>query len=210
MKALLQTSGKIRRQGRERGKRRRRKEAEEKVVEQKTTPSPEKETPPTSEPQPQPETRVSQSPVQTTPPAIPRNTSTYADILDTLRLLEEAPPPLPGSKSVEILPTEPEGKPPNNPPTANFTIQEVGVVRKTGPAHSSRSESKLQSIMNYLDDMERADEGRGTTAGKTIGNDYRGSGGVGEELETVASDVTSTILSQRMEIDNKNKSAPHN
>ena len=32
---------------------------------------------------------------------------------------------------------------------------------------------------------------------------------MGEELETVASDVTSTILSQRMEIDSKNKYIDH-
>ena len=39
-----------------------------------------------------------------------------------------------------------------------------------------------------------------------IGDYNRGSVGVGEELEAAASDVTSTILSQRLEIDNKNKS----
>ena len=38
-----------------------------------------------------------------------------------------------------------------------------------------------------------------------IGNYDRGSVGVGKELEAAASDVTSTILSQRLEIDNKNK-----
>ena len=38
-----------------------------------------------------------------------------------------------------------------------------------------------------------------------IGDYDRGSVGVGEELEAAASDVTSTILSQRLEIDNKNK-----
>ena len=113
---------------------------------------------------------------------------------------------------------------------------------------SSLSESKLQSILNYLDEMERADgelvtqlshsRDRQEAVGKppaereTLGHpadqmtgptksvehllplvwlyftDYHRGSDLGEELQAataVATDVTTTILTQRMELDSKNK-----
>ena len=96
----------------------------------------------TSQAPPEPSMSPSPHPSHT----LPKAASTYTDIIDTLKLLEEAPPPLPGSKSGETLPT-------------NYR-NEMGVVRggaKQGTASSSLSESKLQSILSYLDEMERAD-----------------------------------------------------
>ena len=112
---------------------------------------------------------------------------------------------------------------------------------------SSLSESKLQSILSYLDEMERADgelvtqlsrtRDRQEAAGKpvaereTLGHlseqmtgpsksvehsltlvcftDYHRGSDLREELQAatdVATDVTTTILTQRMELDSKNKS----
>ncbi|CAI8049619.1 Centrosomal protein of 131 kDa [Geodia barretti] len=217
--ALLQASGKIKRRGGEREKRRRKKEVvedDEKVSQPKSreslgpnsTPSPNKKSPLREA---QSGSHVTQSPVQPTPPVVTTNTSTYADILDTLRLLEEAPPPLPGSNSKEFLPKPYSsavvevGVARHIGPTHSST---VGVARESGPAQSNLSESRLQSILSYLDEVERVDEGRGASTTGRIPTSHTvkpGGGGLGEELETVASDVTSTILSQRMEIDNKNK-----
>jgi hypothetical protein len=167
--ALLQASGKIKRPGRERDKRRRKKEVVEdhekesepkstELLGPKATPSPNKESPLREA---QCGSHVTQSPVQPTP-VVTTNTSTYADILDTLRLLEEAPPPLPGSNSKETLP-----KPYSSAVvevgvarqihhTHSYT---VGVARESGPAQSNLSESKLHSILSYLDEVERVDEG---------------------------------------------------
>ena len=79
----------------------------------------------------------------------------------------------------------------------------VGGVAKHSAGSSGLSESKLQSILSYLDEVERAESERPSQA--------REGGGTTEQLEeatAVATDVTTTILSQRMEIDNKNKSVP--
>ena len=106
------------------------------------------------------------SPVHTTPPPDARPASTYADILDTLRLLEEAPPPLVGSKTP---PTD--QKPANSTQTARLSVNVVGVAKDLGPAPSSLSESsKLQNILSYLDEMERADEDK-TSSNRTTAPD---------------------------------------
>ena len=181
LKALLQASGKIKRRGGEREKRRRKKEVvedDEKESEPKSTeslgsnstPSPNKKSP-LREAQSgshvtQSGSHVTQSPVQPTPPVVTTNTSTYADILDTLRLLEEAPPPLPGSNSKEFLPKPYSsavvevGVARHIGPTHSST---VGVARESGPAQSNLSDSKLQSILSYLDEVERVDKGRGAS-----------------------------------------------
>ena len=181
LKALLQASGKIKRRGREKRRKREVAESEGEHLETRNT---EVQRPPANTPSPtnkkspvrgaQSEPHVNQSPVHTVPPptvtasttpppiitkgtsppptvTASTTTTTYTDILDTLRLLEEAPLPLPGSKYKETPPTTDVG---------------VGVARHIGPAHSSSlSESKLQSILSYLDEMEKTEEG--TAAGKT-------------------------------------------
>ena len=115
---------------------------------------------------------ASPSPRPTHTAPLPKAASTYSDILDTLKLLEEAPPPLPGSKSEEALPTRQGTKSGNNylEPSSSSSarylspanlgrLNEVGGVRggATQTSNSSLSESKLQSILSYLDEMERAD-----------------------------------------------------
>ena len=106
---------------------------------------------------------ASPSPRPTHTAPLPKAASTYSDILDTLKLLEEAPPPLPGSKSEEAPPTRLE---PSSSSSARYLspanlgrLNEVGGVRggATQTSNSSLSESKLQSILSYLDEMERAD-----------------------------------------------------
>ena len=162
-KALLQESGKIKRREKEKAKKNRKKEAVQEKVEEKATPAPPaKQTPPTNNSQELSEPRVALSPVHTTPPAVSKPASTYDDILDTLRLLEEAPPPLIGSKTP---PTDTR----ENPSITTHTSAgvEVGVAKPSGPAHSSLSESKLQNILSYLDEMER-EENRTHTATSDI------------------------------------------
>ena len=99
------------------------------------------------------------SPPSHTPPlpaaTAPRTAaSTYTDIINTLKLLEEAPPPLSGSKSGETPPTKKNSKSNDNP---MMTCHDVGVARGVAKESTSLSESKLQSILDYLDDVERAD-----------------------------------------------------
>ena len=101
-----------------------------------------------------------------TPPTIPKAASMYTDILDTLKLLEEAPPPLPGTKSP---PTNQRSKSRANPSSSASTYLtptslghrndtgRVGGGTKLSTTSTSLSESKLQSILSYLDEMERAD-----------------------------------------------------
>lgn len=184
----MQANSKIKKERKEKRKKKEREKEEKESVTLHTTPtptpplstSPVHQTPPTSKTQP----------LQTTPTKTPpkTNTSTYTDILNTLRLLEEAPPPLPRSKSDET--------PPIRKPSDSITIREMGGAKKMDHAPSNLSESKLQSILSYLDEMGKEEEEvRANQTNSTAG----------EGLDEVASDVTSTILSQRMEIENKNK-----
>lgn len=97
-----------------------------------------------------------------TSPAVPV-ASTYTDILDTLKLLEEAPPPLSGSKSVETPPTNQRSKSSGNcllsSNADHLSSASLGQHNEMGVAtiSSNLSESKLQSILSYLDEMEHAD-----------------------------------------------------
>ena len=164
------------------------------------------------------------------PTTIPKATSTYADILDTLKLLEEAPPPLPGSKSRETPPTNHESMSGNTTYLSSASLGHHNVVGGVAKQTSSSglSESKLQSIMSYLDEMEKNDGTAMVSQTRGTSSQTRGTFSltcVQDEVEmikkrrdvaceeqeqmesatAVASDVTATIISQRLEIDNKNK-----
>ena len=110
-------------------------------------------------------------------------------IYATLRELEEAPPPLPGVNTSPIAYLSAEN------------LQKLDTAR-------TKDSNKLQTILTYLDEVERSDpspsqEKEGQPTGET-GNQQV----LNEQLEAasaVANDITSTILTQRMEIENKNK-----
>lgn len=109
-------------------------------------------------------------------------------IYATLRELEEPPPPLPGVGPSPI------------------TYLSMENVQKLNMAETGDN-SKLQTILTYLDEVERSDHAplqeikeQPTGEGKTqVLNEQL------EAASAVANDVTTTILTQRMEIDNKNK-----
>ena len=102
------------------------------------------------------------------PPPQPLNTkSTYDDILETLKLLEEAPPPLKESggaakvapmsylsaENLQRLTTS------HGTSTSATASRTTGAECHQGTSQSgSLSETKMHSILSYLDEMERADE----------------------------------------------------
>ena len=103
------------------------------------------------------------------PPPQPANTkSTYDDILETLKLLEEAPPPLKeSSDAAEATPmgylsaenlqrlTTPRVTSTSAAPSRNTGAEcHQGTAAQSG----SLSETKMHGILSYLDEMERADE----------------------------------------------------
>ena len=104
---------------------------------------------------------------QPPPPQPPNTKSTYDDILETLKLLEEAPLPLKesggaakvtpmGYLSAENLQrlTTPHGT-----STSAAASRNTGAECHQGTSQSgSLSETKMHSILSYLDEMERADE----------------------------------------------------
>ena len=101
-------------------------------------------------------------------PASANTKSTYDDILETLKLLEEAPPPLKESggaakgtpmgylsaENLQRLTT------PHVASTSAATSRNTGAECHQGTAaqSGSLSETKMHSILSYLDEMERADE----------------------------------------------------
>ena len=109
-------------------------------------------------------------------------------IYATLKELEEAPPPLPGAESS---------------PIAYLSMENIQKLNMT----ETRDNSKLQTILTYLDEVEKSDH----APEQEIKEQPTGEGGTGvlngqlEAASAVANDVTTTILTQRMEIDNKNK-----
>lgn len=150
--------------------------------------------PPTSESPP--------PPIQPAPPIHPAlpsksaTTSTYQDIMDTLRLLEEVPP------SLE----------PIAPPLKHGRGAEMG--------SGALSESKLQSILSYLDQVEKVEVERSHKLAKSVTPSkdsitqpppssmpsHKPSAECDlEAASATANDVTATILAQRMELDSKAK-----
>lgn len=96
------------------------------------------------------------------PPQPPGSSSknTYNGILETLKLLEEAPPPLKEGSS--LVSSTPVGY------LSAQNLQKLTTPRSTNPTTTAAdtvvvqpaplSETKLQSIFSYLDEVERADQ----------------------------------------------------
>lgn len=119
-------------------------------------------------------------------------------IFATLKELEEAPPPLAGptsSPSVSYLSTT--------------NLQKLPDDNQVTPHGLNMSNSKLQSILTYLDEVERNEPiSQGQDLPEHLNQQGLPSNGLSEQLEaasTVANDVTTTIVTQRLEIENKNK-----
>ena len=105
---------------------------------------------------------------QPPPPQPPNTKSTYDDILETLKLLEEAPLPLKESGGAAMV--APMGylsaenlqrlTTPHGTSTLAAASRNTGAEchQKTTSQSGSLSETKMHSILSYLDEMERTDE----------------------------------------------------
>lgn len=119
-------------------------------------------------------------------------------IFATLKELEEAPPPLAG---------------PTSPSSVSYlsttNLQKLPNDNQVTPHGLNMPNSKLQSILTYLDEVERNDPiSQGQDLLEHVNQQGLPSNGLSEQLEaasTVANDVTTTIVTQRLEIENKNK-----
>ena len=124
--------------------------------------------------------------------------STMDNIFHTLQQLEEAPPPLPG------------------PPTS--ATDNIGYLSATNlhrmmddtTAYQSRlSDSKLHTILSYLDQVEKGDEENVRPPASARQEEPRRDDiQLAQQMQAasvVATDVTSTIMSQRLDIENKKK-----
>ena len=114
------------------------------------------------------------------------------NIIHTLQQLEEAPPPLPG------------------PPTETDSIGYLSATnlhRMTTTAYQNGlSDSKLHTILSYLDQVERGDQQ--PAAPERQQEAKRDDVQLTQQMQAasvVATDVTSTIMSQRLDIENKKK-----
>ena len=133
--------------------------------------------------------------------------------METLKQLEEAPPPLPGSESVPTPTHSATGSIGYLSATNLHKMEDVATEQQ----QAGLMESKLHSILSYLDQVERADRGVQSKLKREEDKQPEeggggGGGGGGVELaqqmqaaSLVATDVTTTIMAQRMEIDNKKK-----
>lgn len=118
------------------------------------------------------------------------------NIYATLKELEEPPPPLPGS------------------PT-NTTGDAVGYLSAHNLSKldtNSTNDSKLQTILTYLDEVESSEPISTLNSPAIIQQEEKEQQGpvvaLNDQLEAasaLANDVTTTIATQRLEIDNKNK-----
>ena len=77
--------------------------------------------------------------------------STYNDILETLKLLEAVPPPFEAGKSQD------GGRGSADPASPGY-LSAKNLQRLGGAVEKPLEGGKLQSILSYLDEMERADE----------------------------------------------------
>ena len=112
-------------------------------------------------------------------------------IFATLKELEEAPPPLPGGLDISV-----------------GYLSECNLQKLPTVATTNDSNSKLQSILTYLDEVEKNATTHSVNSNDHIQDVTDSEVEVNQQLEaasTVANDVRTTIVTQRMEIENKNK-----
>lgn len=90
----------------------------------------------------------------------PKHGNTYDDILETLKLLEEAPAPLSTDKGGIPTVSDPYGAylSAKNLKSLGTSTATAGHHPNAPPLSGSLSEGKLHSILAYLDEMEQADQ----------------------------------------------------
>lgn len=116
------------------------------------------------------------------------------NIFATLRELEERPPPLPGVKPIPQ-------------PVGYLSTQNLN-KHYNDTAANRTTDSKLKSILTYLDEVERDEPHVQDEQLQVPFPPVSTQHVLNEQLEAasaVANDVTTTIVTQRLEIDNKNK-----
>lgn len=137
------------------------------------------------------------SPVRKPSPALTKP-STIDNIMQTLQQLEEAPPPLPG--------------PPATPTPTHSSVSYLSATNlhkmrdylDPEQNHNGLSSSKLHTILSYLDQVDRRDEEPAPAQQETERGDVQLTQQM-QAASVVASDVTSTIMTQRLDIENKKK-----
>ena len=126
------------------------------------------------------------------------------DIFATLKELEEEHPPLPGVETTS--------------PTSISYLSTTNLQRLQNQPMPRLTDLKLQSILSYLDDVQKSETDLSDVnpTGKSqliekhrdVSGDARVQEDLSQQLEAasaVANDVTTTIVTLRMEIENKNK-----
>ena len=111
-------------------------------------------------------------------------------IFATLKELEEAPPPLPGV----AVP----------PPTSPAYLSAINLQKLP----DNEPNGKLQGILTYLDEIEQTAHITSCPLHQEGGEGGGAKVEIDEQIEAasaVANDVTTAIMTQRMELDNKNK-----
>lgn len=129
------------------------------------------------------------------------------EIFATLKELEEDHPPLPGADPSTLS------------PVSYLSRTNLELLHHKTVAASNISDQKLQSILSYLDDIQRTDQqskeelskkprNNGSSSTDTMTVPVKVQEDLSQQLEAasaVANDVTTTIVTQRMELENKNK-----
>ena len=150
-----------------------------------------RKTTPKRQPSPIPEAALSKQPSSTT----------MNDIFATLKELEEDHPPLPG------------GVDPMSPSSSSYLSKSnLDLLHHSTVATNNISDQKLQTILTYLDDIQKNERLSREEITKQKVSEVNVPTGIQEDLSqqleaasAVANDVTTTIVTQRMELENKNK-----
>ncbi|XP_018424242.1 PREDICTED: centrosomal protein of 131 kDa isoform X4 [Nanorana parkeri] len=158
-------------------------------------------------------TSTDQTPGDLEVAASAQSKTTLTDLLDTLKQLEEPEP---------LLDSKPDGKDKfswiDGDAETSLTIdnlERLGQMMRRSQAEQKQiqngtllSEAKLQNIISFLDDMEKAEQERPRSSAS---NTHRGTMLSEEELthleqaSAVATEVTSSMLKMRLELEEKRK-----
>ncbi|XP_010006956.1 PREDICTED: centrosomal protein of 131 kDa [Chaetura pelagica] len=135
---------------------------------------------------------------------------TLNELLDTLRLLEEEPELLPPPKLLKDRYAWAEGEPSSNSLTAD-NLEKFGKLNHSPGVPEDGallSEAKLQSIISFLDEMEKSEQERPRSAASATQRE----GLLSEEelahleqASAVATEVTSSIMRLKLEVEEKKR-----
>uniref|UniRef100_A0A8B9YYU4 Centrosomal protein 131 n=1 Tax=Bos mutus grunniens TaxID=30521 RepID=A0A8B9YYU4_BOSMU len=136
-----------------------------------------------------------------------KSKATLDELLDTLKLLEQEPEPLPCPRAyhkdkyawTDEVTTGPGTEDDASSLTADNLEKFGKLSAAAGPPEDGTllSEAKLQSIMNFLDEMEKSGQGRPASAPQV----WKGSPGDSRSLP--ASEVSTSVMRLQLEVEEK-------